>query len=62
MWVSPIPKDILDRYNLVELECSDLSNEYKDVLIYRNGYKLTKNDTEFLTHLCIVKREVKKNK
>lgn len=62
MWVSPIPKDILDRYNLVELECSDLSNEYKDVLIYRNGYKLTKNDTEFLTHLCIVKREVEENK
>lgn len=62
MWVSPIPQDILDRYNLVELECSDIINEYKDVLIYRNGYKLTKNDSEFLTHLCNVKREVENKK
>ena len=60
MLESPIPEDILERYNLVELDCNDILNEYKDVLIYRNGYKLTKNDTEFITHLCNIKREIEK--
>ena len=30
---------------------------YKDVLIYKNGYKLSKLDRQFITELCEAKRK-----
>ena len=57
MWVSPAPQKILDRYGLVQKKCVDNKKIYKDVLIYRNGYKLTKLDKEFITELCDSKRK-----
>lgn len=57
MWVSPAPKDVLDRYNLVQKKCVDNKKIYKDVLIYKKGYKLTKIDTKFITALCESKRK-----
>ena len=48
MWVSPIPKDLKEKFNLVELKCDFNSKTYKDVLIYRKKYHLTKLDTEFI--------------
>lgn len=48
MWVSPIPPDLKDKFNLVELKCDFNTKTYKDVLIYRKKYHLTKLDNEFI--------------
>ena len=57
MWVSPAPKSLLKRYNLVQRKCKDNKKVYKDVLIYKNGYKLSKLDRQFITELCESKRK-----
>lgn len=57
MWVSPAPESLLKRYNLVQKKCVDNKKNYKDVLIYKNGYKLTKLDRQFMTELCEAKRK-----
>lgn len=59
MWVSPVPKDILTRYSLVERECADNTRIYKDVLIYRDGYRLSALDKQFITAVCEAKRKSK---
>ena len=57
MWVSPAPKRLLERYNLVLRKCKDNKKIYKDVLIYKDGYKLTKLDQQFITELCESRRK-----
>lgn len=57
MWVSPAPDSLLKRYNLVQKKCVDNKKIYKDVLIYKNGYKLSKLDRQFMTELCEAKRK-----
>lgn len=51
MWVSPVPETLLDRYNLVQKKCSDNKKVYRDVLIYKKGYKLTDLDRRFISEL-----------
>lgn len=58
MWVSPIPKELLSRYKLTERECGENGRIYKDILIYRKNYKLTKADDMFISELCNAKRRV----
>ena len=57
MWVSPAPENLLKRYNLIQKKCIDNKKIYKDVLIYKNGYKLSKLDRQFITELCESKRK-----
>lgn len=57
MWVSPVPQSLLDRYKLIQKKCIDNKKIYKDLLIYRNGYKLTDLDRRFITALCDSKRK-----
>ncbi|MBQ8622972.1 MAG: LysR family transcriptional regulator [Oscillospiraceae bacterium] len=57
MWVSPVPKSLLERYNLVQRKCADNKKVYKDVLIYKDGYKLSSLDRQFITELCEAKRK-----
>ena len=57
MWVSPVPEKLLDRYGLVQRKCSENHKVYRDVLIYRKGYKLTALDNAFITELCLAKRK-----
>ena len=57
MWVSPTPKSLLERYNLVQRKCAENKKIYKDVLIYKKGYKLSKLDRQFITELCESKRK-----
>ena len=57
MWVSPAPQSLLERYNIVLKKCADNKKVYKDVLIYKNGYKLSKLDRQFITELCESKRK-----
>lgn len=56
MWVSPIPDELCEKYGLVQKKCSDNEKTYMDVLIYRNGYKLTELDNLFITAVCDSKR------
>jgi len=57
MWVSPVPQELLDKYGLIQKKCIDNKKVYKDMLIYRNGYKLTALDKQFITALCESKRK-----
>lgn len=57
MWVSPVPENLLRRYNLVQKSCPENKKIYKDVLIYKKGYKLSKLDRQFITELCESKRK-----
>ena len=57
MWTSPTPANILNTMPLVEKKCNVENNRYKDVLIYRRGYKLNRQEKLFVT---IVKKVVKK--
>ncbi|MEG1524568.1 MAG: LysR family transcriptional regulator [Clostridia bacterium] len=45
---SPVPKDVLDRFSLVQIPCKISKNKYKDILVYRENYKLSENDELFL--------------
>lgn len=58
MWVSEVPKDLLERYGLVTVSCTDNSRIYKDLLIRREDYKLTKLDQMFIEQLITAKREI----
>ena len=51
MWVSPIPEDLKEKFNLVQLKCDFNTKTYKDVLIYRKKYHLTKLDTQFINEV-----------
>ncbi len=51
MWVSPIPPELKDKFNLVERKCAFNTKTYKDVLIYRKKYHLTKLDTKFISKI-----------
>lgn len=51
MWMSPLPKQLLERYNLAQSVCVDNERKYKDVLIYRKDYKLTETDKSFIEFL-----------
>lgn len=48
MWVSPIPDDLKEKFNLVEIRCAFNTKTYKDVLIHRNKYHLSKLDKQFI--------------
>ncbi len=51
MWVSPVPEEILSRYNLISKKCCDNTKIYIDSLIYSKDYHLTKYDNIFLNAL-----------
>ncbi len=57
MWVSPVSQKLLDRYGLVQRSCAENKKRYKDVLIYRDGYKLSEMDRQFITALCEARRK-----
>ena len=48
MWASPTPLSILERFPLMERDCHMPGNHYKDVFIYRKGYRLSPEDRLFL--------------
>lgn len=58
MWVSPVPRNLLDKYGLVQKNCSENKNVYKDVIIYKNDYRLSELDNIFISELCKSKREL----
>lgn len=58
MWISPIPDEMLEQHNLIEKKCGFASKKYKDVLIYRNGYKLSELDKEFIANVLKAKEGI----
>ncbi len=48
MWMSPISEETQNKYDLVVKNSSGGSKLYRDVLIYRKGYKLTALDKAFI--------------
>ncbi len=61
MWVSPVSQEILDRFDLVQRRCDGLERHYKDVLIYKKDYTLTKLDNMFIEQLIKSKRRTLDN-
>lgn len=61
MWVSPVQKSLLDRYNLVEIKCDFYDRVYKDVLIFKKGYSFSDIDNLFIDKLIELKKEVMSN-
>ena len=57
MWISPVPDKLLSRYGLVQRKCDENQKVYRDVLIYRKGYRLTSLDQAFITELCLTRRK-----
>lgn len=51
MWVSPVPQQMLERYDLVQRVCVDEERLYQDVLIYRKNYKFSALDEAFIRAL-----------
>ena len=49
--------NIIERFGLVQRKCPDNQRVYKDVLIRRKGYRLSKLDKKFVTELCESKRK-----
>ena len=49
MWVSPVPQQLLDNYNLAQIKVKGSEKPYKDVLIYRRDYRLSDFDREFIS-------------
>lgn len=58
MWVSAIPREMLERYGLVQRKCEVRHNRYRDVLIYKKGYKFNAPERLFLDELKRVRDEV----
>lgn len=57
MWASPLPQNIIDRYDLIQRRCDDNDRKYKDLLIYREMYHLSTLDKLFIDELYISKRK-----
>lgn len=51
IWVSPMPREILQRYHLVQKPCPMSEHHYRDLLIYHRDYSFTGEDRLFLEEL-----------
>ncbi|MEG1304977.1 MAG: LysR family transcriptional regulator, partial [Oscillospiraceae bacterium] len=58
MWVSPIPEELINRNSLIQRRCEVANNCFKDVLIYRKGYKLTDIEKKLINKIYEEKNEV----
>ncbi|HHV11540.1 MAG TPA: LysR family transcriptional regulator [Clostridiales bacterium] len=51
MWVSPVPQELLARYQLVQKQVGRKDSRNRDVVVYPNAYQMTDTDRKFLGHL-----------
>lgn len=58
MWVSPMPKELLECYGLVQKPCAETGETYEDLLIYPKDYRLTALDNAFIKQLYAVRDDV----
>jgi len=57
MWVSPMPIELCDKYNLVQRHCEENNKKYYDVLVYKEDYKLTALDKKFIEEVKKAKKK-----
>lgn len=57
MWTSPTPVSIMNTVPLIQKKCNIKNNKYKDVIIKRNGYRMTPQEKLFIE---MVKKEIEK--
>lgn len=57
MWASAVPKEILQRNNLIQRRCSH-SCQFKDILISRAGYRFSALDRTFIDKLFLQRNAV----
>ncbi|MEG1501419.1 MAG: LysR family transcriptional regulator, partial [Clostridiales bacterium] len=55
MWASPVPEIVLKHYGLVQRQCPLANYQYKDILIYNQGYKLSHLDKTFIEELLKIR-------
>ena len=58
MWVSPMPRETLDRYGLRQIKAKSPKGPMKDLLIYPSGSKLDPAQLEFISELEKVRKEL----
>lgn len=58
MWVSPMPEEILERFQLTQKKCDAPAHKYKDVLICREGVHMSELDRNFINKLYEIKNRV----
>lgn len=58
MWVSPLPREVLKRYGLVQRRCPEIKKTNKDMLIYQSNYRLSHTDQLFLDELERVIKDI----
>lgn len=51
MWVSPMPRYVLEKFSLVQRTCDVPDNSHRDLLIYRKGHRLSAEDEMFVERL-----------
>lgn len=56
MLVSSVPADLLEKYNLTQTKLDGETKNYRDVLIYKSHYSLTKEDKLFIAELQMSKK------
>lgn len=54
---SPLPRDLLEKYGLVQKEYAAGKKVYHDVLIFRRGYKFTEADSAFTAKINEAKKK-----
>ena len=59
-FVSPLPKDILDRYHLVQREAPFLNTTYRDILIYSKYHDIKPFENDFIEELIKARKETMK--
>ncbi|MBR6103248.1 MAG: LysR family transcriptional regulator [Ruminococcus sp.] len=58
MWVSPLPREVLRRYGLVQKPCADLVRRNRDLLIYQSNYRLSQVEKLFIDTLDEVRKSI----
>ena len=58
MWVSPLPREVLRRYGLVQKPCADLIKRNRDLLIYQGNYRLSQTEKLFINTLDEVRKSI----
>lgn len=58
MWSAPVPESVLSRYGLIQLGADIQRRKCKDILIYRQDYKMSVLDEQFLSELERVREDI----
>ncbi len=58
MWVSPLPREVLRRYGLVQKRCSDLVKRNRDLLIHQSNYRISQIEKLFIDTLDEVRKSI----